>query len=354
MEKIVIHRPGHYDRLTIERHATPPVGPNRVHIAVEAAGVNYADCVVRMGLYSSAKRYVGWPITPGFEVAGRVERIGPGVEDLTVGDPVMAVTRFGGYATDVVVPRRFVFDRPPGWSAVQAAAFPAAHLTAYYALCELARLQPGAHVLVHSAAGGVGGVLCRLARRLDLQVVGVVGSAHKVAEAERQGAHVVIDKSNEDLWARAELHAPAGYDAIFDANGLETLRHSYRHLRPTGRLVIYGFATMLPRGGRKVRWWRLAWNWLCTPRFDPIDLTDKNRSVMGFNLSYLFDHTPLLHQAMAQLQEWTRDGTLVPSPITTYPLADAAAAHRDLESGATVGKLVLVTGPAGETPGGRL
>src|SRR5690606_30795686 len=122
---------------------------------VQAAGVNYADCVVRMGLYESAKKYVGWPITPGFEFAGRVDALGEGTPGLAPGDEVFGVTRFGGYASSVVVPRHQVFRRPAVCSPDEAAAFPSVHLTAWYALFELAHPRPGSTLLVHSAAGGV-------------------------------------------------------------------------------------------------------------------------------------------------------------------------------------------------------
>ena len=106
MHKIVVHRPGGYERLALETHPDPPApGPNEVLVDVRACGVNYADCIVRMGLYASAKKYVGWPITPGFEFAGSVAAAGPGVTDLAPGDPVFGVTRFGGYATRIVTPR---------------------------------------------------------------------------------------------------------------------------------------------------------------------------------------------------------------------------------------------------------
>ena len=342
MEKIVIARRGHYDRLRLQRHPVPAVAEGAVHVEVDAIGVNYADCIVRMGLYKSAREYVGWPITPGFEIAGRVARVGRGVSDLSVGQRVLAVTRFGGYASDVVVPRRQVFPCPAGWSMQEAAAFPVAHLTAFYALCELAQPPPRADLLVHSAAGGVGGVLVQLGKHLGHRVVGVVGSSHKVEVVRALGADAVIDKSQRDLWSEAQRHAPAGYAAVFDANGVETLRRSYAHVMPTGRLVVYGFGTMLPRGGKKVSWLRLLWNWLFTPRFDPLELTSSNRSVMGFNLSYLFDRVPLLHRAMEQLTVWAEQGALKPPAITAYRLSDAASAHRDLESGQTTGKLVLV------------
>jgi NADPH:quinone reductase-like Zn-dependent oxidoreductase len=342
MRRVVIHRPGGYERLVVQQLAADPVGPGQVRLAVQAAGVNYADCIVRMGLYSSAKKYVGWPITPGFEVAGTVAEVGEGVDDLEIGDPVMAVTRFGGYADDLVVPRSQVFARPRGWSPEEAAGFCAVHLTAYYALVELARPPQGATLLVHSAAGGVGTALCALGRHLGARVVGVVSGAHKVPAARAAGAHVVIDKSREDLWARVDQEAPQGYEAVFDANGVATLRDSYRRVRPAGRLVVYGFATMLPRAGQRRSWLKLAWHWIRTPRFDPLALTTENRSVMGFNLSYLFDHADVLQRAMDCLLGWADGGVLPRPPVTAFPMVDVAAAHRSLETGRTVGKLVLV------------
>jgi len=343
LDKIVIHRRGGYDRLRLERHVLPRLSAQDVHVQVHAAGVNYADCVVRMGLYSSAKDYVGWPITPGFEVAGVVARVGGDVTDVRVGDEVIAVTRFGGYASDLVVPRRQVFAIPRGMTMVQAAAVPAVYLTAYHAAVELARPKHGAHVLVHSAAGGVGGALVQIARVLGCHVVGVVGGAHKVEHAHALGAHAVIDRSAGRLWDEAETHSPAGYDVVFDANGVDTLGASLRHLAPMGRLIVYGFASMLPRADQKLRWWRLAWHWLRTPRISPFDLTTRNRSVMGFNLSYLFDHAKLLAESMGQITRWFDEGLLRAPAVSTFPLAAAGEAQRSLETGNTVGKIVLLT-----------
>lgn len=343
MQKIVIHRRGGYDRLGLEQHPIGSVGPGEVHVKVHAAGVNYADCIVRMGLYSSAKAYVGWPITPGFEIAGVVARCGAGVEDLVEGTPVVGLVRFGGYASDVIVPRRQLFAIPRGLSMVEAAAFPAVYLTAHHALFELARSRAGDKVLVHSAAGGVGGALVQLAALQGCHVVGVVGSGHKIEHAQSLGANAVIDRSRDRLWPEAESHAPAGYDAVFDANGVATLRQSYRHLAPMGRLVVYGFASMLPKADQRMRWWRLAWHWLRTPWFSPFDLTTRNRSVMGFNLSYLFDHNALLVEGMELLTRHLEAGSIRAPQVATFPLAAAGEAQRVLETGNTVGKIVLVT-----------
>jgi synaptic vesicle membrane protein VAT-1 len=341
MRAIVIHRPGGYDRLQVEERPDAPPGAGEVAVDVSAVGVNFADGAVRMGLYQSAKDYVGWPITPGFESAGVVSEVGPGVEDIEPGARVIAMTRFGGYATRVVVPRDQVFEILSDLGMEQAAAFSVVYLTAYYALFELAHPRAGADVLVHSAAGGVGGALLQLGRVADLRCVGVVGGPHKVDTAKQQGAAEVIDKSSADLWAEAERLAPDGFDVVLDANGVQTLKQSYEHLRPTGRLVVYGFATMLRKGRGKPNWLGLAWAWLRTPRFGPLEMTNSNRSVLAFNLSYLFEEKSLLNESMGKLLGWLQEGRIQAPPVTTYAFEDAAKAHRDIESGATVGKLVL-------------
>lgn len=341
MRKVVIHKAGGYDRLRVEEHPTPSPAKGEVLVSVEAAGINYADISIRMGLYASAQKYVGWPITPGFEVAGTVAAVGEGVTQWKEGDDVLAVTRFGGYTSDLVVPEHQVFAIPDGFSKDEAAGFPTVFLTAYYALVSLADVQAGQNVLVHSAAGGVGSSLLQLGRIKGARSVGVVGRSNKVEVAEKFGADVVIDKSTQDLWKVAKREAPEGYQVVLDANGVSTLGESYNHLAPTGRLVVYGFASMLPKKGGRPNWLKLAWDWLRTPRFNPLDMTTDNKSVMAFNLSYLFDHKEVLAKSMDQLLGWCYTGEIKPSPVTTYALEDVAQAHKDIESSLTVGKLVL-------------
>ena len=138
MRKVLIARPGGYERLEIVEAPEVRPGPGELRIAVKAIGVNYADCVVRMGLYASAKEFVGWPIVPGFEVAGVVDAVGEGVTRWAVGSPVVAVTRFGGYATSLCVPEHQVFAIPAGLSFAEIAGVPAVYMTAWYALHALA------------------------------------------------------------------------------------------------------------------------------------------------------------------------------------------------------------------------
>lgn len=341
MRTITIRRSGGYDRLELVDAPDPEPSPGEVVVQNTAVGVNYADCIVRMGLYESAKKYVGWPITPGFEFAGRVVARGSGV-DLELGQRVLGVTRFGAYASHVCVPEHQVFPLPPSIDEIHAAGVPTVFLTAWYAVCELVHLRRGMRVLVHAAAGGVGGALLQIARNAGCEVVGVVGSSHKVETALALGAHAVIDKSREDLWRAAERLAPGGFHVICEANGPETLRGSYEHLAPTGRLVVYGFASMMSRGRDRPSLFRLARTYLKTPRFHPLRMTNENRGVLAFNLSYLFDEKELLQEAMTTLMRWLHEGAVRPLAVTSFPFDQVREAHRALESGQTVGKLVLV------------
>lgn len=341
MNKIVVRRPGGFSALKLQSAPHPIPGPNEVRVATRAIGVNYADCVVRLGLYPSAREYVGWPITPGFEFAGIVEAVGSDVSDLELGARVLGVTRFGAYASHVVVPREQLFAIPERLTFEQAGSLPVAFLTAWYALIELGAVSAGANVLVHSAAGGVGSALCQLARYRGARTLGVVGSAHKVDHARAQGADAVVDKSREALWPAAHAFAPRGFDVVLDANGADTLKRSYRSLAPMGRLVVYGFHTMMSHGGIPNPF-KLFVQYMRTPRFDPMEMVNRNVAVFAFNLSYLFERIDMYQRVMQSLLSAFANGELTPLPIQTFALADAPSAHRQLQSGRTLGKLVLV------------
>ncbi|MGH6836787.1 MAG: zinc-binding dehydrogenase [Methylocella sp.] len=340
MRQISILRPGSFRALRMVEAPPPTPSPGMAVIDVDAAGVNFADCIARLGLYASSWRYAGWPLTPGFEVAGRVSALGEGVDGLAVGERVIALTRFGGYAEQVAVPRSQVFGCPSRLTTPEAAGIAVVFLTAAYALDELAAPRPASAVLVHSAAGGVGGALLRLARLRGINAVGVVGSPHKLQAAKDAGAHAVIDASSENWFATARHFAPNGYQAVFDANG-PTLRQSLRLLAPMGRLVVYGAHGIIPRSGRLVGALAAMIRYALLPRFNALRLATENKSVMAFNLSYLFDEVSLLDRIMRKLLTDFDQGRLVPPPTRCYPFEQAGLAHRDVQSGLTVGKCVL-------------
>ncbi len=342
MRKIVVHSPGDYSRLKIEEHPDLSAGENEVIVEVRASGVNYADVCVRWGVYESAKRFVGWPITPGFEFSGVVKSIGSGVTRFRPGDRVFGVTFFGAYASEVRVVEKHLFLIPDGFCFEEAAGFPAVFMTAYHALFQLVRLPPRAKLLVHSAGGGVGSALIQLARAEGYFTVGVVGSPHKVDYVKSLGADRVIDKSCEDLWPKVREHCPDGYDAVLDANGPSTLRQGYEVLRATGKLITYGQHSILPQSASgRMNYLKAGWGLLRMPRYNPLKLVTDNKSVIGFNLSFLFDRDDLVTEGMQGLLSRVHEKRVHAPKVTVIPFERVAEAHRWIESGQSTGKIVL-------------
>ena len=176
-------------------------------------------------------------------------------------------------------------------------------------------------------------------------IVAVVGATHKVQACKALGAHVVVDKSKEDLWSATKRAAPAGFAAVFDANGVETLDASYKALALTGTLVIYGFHTNLPSSAmlNPLAWARMALKIMRMPRFDPMDLVLASKSVCGFNLSFFADEVPLFQAYMKQIHEWLEHGDLEVPEVTTLAMENVPRAHQVLQSGQSIGKVVCLT-----------
>jgi NADPH:quinone reductase-like Zn-dependent oxidoreductase len=335
MKRVLVRRPGGHEALELIEEADPAPGPGQVRVRVRAAGINYADTIVREGWYEAAKGK--YPITPGFEFAGDVDA--SNAPEFRPGDRVLGFTRFGGYSSVQIAEPGRLRRLHEGWDYSDGAGVPAVHFTAYQALFSAAKVAQGETVLIHSAAGGVGTALLQQARILGLRSVAVVGSAQKAAVARSFGAGAVVVRS-PDLWTAIDAVAPGGFDAIFDANGITTPRPGFERLKLGGRLVIYGFAEMFPRGGRPSKL-SLAVNWLRVPRFSLLEMTARNRAVLGFNVVFLTDKAELAKDGFDAIAGWMADGTLKKAPVAAFPVERVADAHRALESGDTVGKLVL-------------
>jgi NADPH:quinone reductase-like Zn-dependent oxidoreductase len=318
----------------------------------DSFSVNYADCCIRWGLYESAKQYVGYPIVPGFDVAGTVEKIGRNVTEFQPGDKVFGCSLFGAYSSKVLVPEIQLRKVVNGMSFSEAASLPAVSLTALYAL-HLAGHFPNSSglrnkaILIHSAAGGVGSMLVQMSKLLGLSpVVGVVGQSSKVDEAKRLGCDYVIDKGSQNLWSEAEKVSPAGYSTIMDSNGVSTLSQSYAHLAMTGRLIVFGFHTNLPMGKdalSPLEWLRMARKMRVMPTFDPMEMGASNRSVLAFNLSFFADEDAMVSELFDQVWKWLDEGALKCPRVVVMAMTQVDEAHDLIQSGASIGKIVLKT-----------
>ncbi len=333
MRSVWIPKAGPPEILEVRDGPDPEPRAGEVLVRVRAAGVNFADVSARLGFYPDAPPF---PCVVGYEVAGVVERA-PASSGLASGQRVVALTRFGGYAEAVAVPAAQVFPLPDALSFEQGAAIPVNYLTAVLMLRRFGNVQAGERVLVHAAAGGVGMAAIQLCRLAGAEVIGTA-SASKHAVLREAGVAHAIDYRTQDFETEVRrLTDGRGVDIVLDATG--AFRKSYRCLAPLGRLVCFGFSAaatgMTPN--------RLAAipKLLALPLFHPVQLMNANKAVMGVNLGHLWDHIELLRREMLALLGDAEAGRIAPVVGKTFPLGDAAGAHRYIQERRNVGKVLL-------------
>lgn len=339
MKTITILKPGGYSKLNIEERSAPVLrNSTDVLIDVSHSGVNYADCLTRLGLYKSARALAKYPLVPGFDFSGTVKKIGDGVTTVKVGDRVFGITLFGGYQSELVVSQEYLVLLPTKMSFGVAASIPTAYLTAFHILRNLAHLKEKDRVFIRSIGGGVGQWLSILANREGSQVYGTVSTDPKKQKLEKMGfKHASLAGEKE--------YEVKGYDVIANALGGSSIRRDLRQLRSGGRLILYGFHGMVStdENGKltTMSWVKIIFNILALPRISPFLLVNQNKSVMGCNLSYLFSEVSSYRKAMDELMALLRDEDIVLPQITEISYENVKEAHYLLEHGKTLGKLVL-------------
>jgi len=327
-------RVGSLRRLHLVEEEAPPPGDTEVAIEVKAIGLNFADVFTILGLYRAAPRT---NCVPGIEFSGVVVAVGSEVKDIRVNDRVMGSIRFGAYTTRLTIDHRYVIRIPEGWSFEEGASFIVQALTAYYALVSLGNIQKGQTVLIHSAAGGVGLYANRIAKRFSAFTIGTVGNASKIPLLKREGCDRIIVRSPE---FRRDLFAALGdrsLDLVLDAVGGRTQKVSFDALGATGRLVAYGLSEFASHIATP-NYFRLAWKFLGIPRYHTLRLIEFNKSVLGFNLIWLYDRVELWRSLLATIGGM---GLERPHVGSVYPFPQLKDAIRLLQSGKTTGKVVV-------------
>ncbi len=333
MRAVVITKHGDPSVLQVQqRPDPPPPGPGQLQIAVQAAGVNFADHLARVGLYPDAPKL---PAVVGYEVAGTVEAVGDGVDASRVGQRVLAGTRFGGYAEIVNVAANDSVPLPDALSFEQGAAVPVNYATAWAGLHGYGSLRAGERVLVHAAAGGVGTAAIQFAKAAGAEVHGTA-SPGKHKRLSEMGVDRTIDYRRDGWWKGLEP-----YDIVLDALGGTSLRRSYHLLRPGGRLVGYGISNMQQGEKRSLR--TVAPQALAMLRgFNLLDQLSESKTVIGLNMLKLWDDRGTLEPWITPLAKALDDGTAVPIVHAAVPFAEAPEAHRILAARENFGKVVLV------------
>lgn len=319
---IVLRETGKPEVLRSESVAVGKPGAGELRIRQSAIGVNFHDVYVRSGLYQT----LALPGIPGIEAAGVVEEVGPDVSGFAPGDRIAYVTgQYGAYASERLLPADLAVRLPPGMDERTAATALLKGLTAEMLAREVHQIRPGTSVLVHAAAGGVGRLLCQLARHLGATVIGTAGSPAKAELARGAGCEHTILYRQESFAARVrEITGGRGVDIAYDSVGKDTFSGSLESLAVRGHLVSFGQSSG------------------AVEPFEVAKLAARSNSLTRPILFHYIAPRDSLTRMAASVFDAIAQGTLTVEPGRAFPLAEAAVAHGLLESRTASGPLVLV------------
>jgi NADPH2:quinone reductase len=348
MKRVVVDRYGGPEVLRVTQSEPPRPRPGEVCVRVLAAGVSFTDALIRAGTYFGAPKP---PFTPGYELVGVVEELGPGCSTLRKGSRVAALTVWGAYAEFVCIPEIEAVDVPSDLDPAEVVGLILTYTTAYQLLHRMAEVRSGESVLVHGAAGRVGTAALELGALAGAQLYGTA-SARDRGIVEQLGA-VAIDYRNEDFVARLRELTAEGVDVVLDGIGGPLSLRSFRVLKPGGRLVIFGHYATLSHGHKSRRGW-IEW-YASIACIAVWRLLPPRRKVLAYRIQKLREgaldiadigggprYLEWFREDLQKLVELLRDGKIHPVVAERLPLTEARRAHELLEQTASVGKLVLV------------
>jgi len=306
-----------------------------VCIDVHFAGINFADTLMRLGLYQPRPPF---PFTPGYEVSGIISSIGKEVSSLKIGQRVVAAMPTGGQKSKVCVKESRVILLPDEMELDSAAAMPVIYLTAHHMLHYLGELKKGDSVLIHGGGGGVGTAALQLCRWAGIDKVWATASKSKDDIIKKYGG-IPIDRHNEDFVdiIKSETNG-RGVDHILDPIGGDNLRKSMSVLAEGGKLYSYGMSAAAPSSKRSFLKAFLAWR--KTPKIDPLQLMMKNRSIFGVHMGTWKDESVMVQQ-LTRIIEGIKLGHLEPVIDSVYAAEDVAKAHQHIHDAKNVGKVLL-------------
>ena len=321
MKAIRIHAPGGPEVMKLEDVPEPQPKAGEAIVKIDAAGLNFIDVYQRSGLYK-----LDMPLTLGLEAGGTVTAVGPGVTEVKVGDKVAYTGVPGAYAQYAAVPAARLVVLPQGVSTKQGAAIMLQGMTAHYLACSTYPLKKGDTCLVHAAAGGVGLILCQIARLRGAKVIGTVSTEEKAKLAREAGADETILYTRQDFAAEVKrITGGKGLQVVYDSVGKDTWEGSINCLAPRGLIALYGQSSG-PIG-----------------MIDPQILNTKGSLFLTRpSLNVYIATREELQQRAGELFGWVREGKLKLRMEFEFPLKDAAEAHRALEGRKTTGKVLLI------------
>jgi alcohol dehydrogenase len=330
----MVPKAGSIDRLKLVEEEIHDPESNEVQIEVKSIGFNFADIFAMFGLYGATPK---GSFIPGLEFAGVISGVGSEVTQYKPGERVMGVTKFGGYTSRLNIDAGYVIPIPESWNFEEGAAYLVQVLTAHYGLIELGNIKKGSTVLIHSAAGGVGVWANRIAKQFDAYTIGCVGSHSKLEFLKNEGYdHGFVRSKN----FRSDLKKAIGdrdLNIVMECVGGRVFLDSYLEMAPEGRIIVYGSARYA-QPGAKPNYLKLLWQFYKRPLLDPQKMIEQNKSVMGFNLIYLYENVALLHDILGKLKKMDLGKPYVGHVFEFEKLKDAISLF---QSGSTSGKVVV-------------
>ena len=339
MKKVIYPKIGGVDSIEITDTEDPLAAKGDVVVRIHRAGINFADLMMRQGLYGSNPDF---PFTPGYEASGVITNTGEGVYDFEVGDRVLAMTGFGGYSEKISIPSKRVFKLPDNVTFDQAAAIPVTYGTAYHILFHLGRISPGDSVLIHHAAGGVGTAVAQLCKVAGASIVIGTASASKREFVESLGVKFVDRESEDFVKICKEMTDGKGVHHAIDPVGGSNLMRSYNSTRRGGKVYFFG-ASSAVKGDRRsliaaVRMW------FNTPKFDPIKMMSSNKAVFGVHMG-LLDDDKIFANHLNALSKMLENNEINPIIDSIWRFENVAEAQMHMHNRKNRGKILLDFAP---------
>jgi len=332
---VEITKAGSPSVLNIKNIEIPSPDDGEVCIEVHYAGINFADTLMRLGLYQPRPPF---PFTPGYEVSGKVLSLGEGVSEFEVGQRVVAAMPTGGQCSHVSVKSSRVIPIPDEMGLDEAAAMPVTYLTAHHMLHYLGHLKKGETVLIHGGAGGVGTAALQICQWAGIEQVWATASGHKSNIIESFGG-IPIDRHNEDF---TEIIKDAtkgrGVDHILDPIGGDNLTRSLGCLAEGGKLYTYGLSSAAPTSKRSLL--KAFFALRKTPKFDALRLMTRNRGVFGVHMG-TWKNEEVMAEQLQKIMQGVKEGHLKPVIDSVFDAKDVEKAHLHIHNAKNIGKVLL-------------
>ena len=328
-----VNKAGSLNKLKLVEENFSEPAPEEVTVDVKTIGLNFADLFAIQGLYSATPK---GSFIPGLEYSGMVSTVGENVTDFKVGDRIMGVTKFGAYATKLNIHQRYIQKLPDDWSFEDGASYIVQGLTAFYALVELGNIKDNYSILIHSAAGGVGIYANRIAKQYNAFTIGTVGSKSKFDFLKNEGYDEVIVRDDKFSTNLQKVVQNRELNIVLDSVGGKIFSESFKLLSPTGRIIVFGGAQFMSHSARP-NYFNIMLKYLNRPKLDPLSLANRNKSVMGFNLIYLWEEEDL----QEFLFRMSNLNLGKPHIGHIYSFSDLPSALKLFQSGGTIGKVVI-------------